>query len=377
MFSPVGRVQDMHICPMQTPAVVPIPHVGGPVAGPGALSVMAGGVPVSVMGDFAVCAGPPDTMPSGSATVFAEGRSVVRITDMSAHGGVILVGLPTVMVGDSGGAGSSQAATMSAAKAGGSAFVRSECNAKAADAVAATAAPPPAAGTAWVEVEFVDRGGHPVPFQRAVVTDAKGTARIGFSDKDGLIRIQGMAVGPCTITVPDLDESSLLPESAGAAAASGTMAAAAATTATATATPPTPVKARVVLQSLAAKPVANAPCTVTLGVAGQKLTTDGSGKLELAIPPGVTKGDLVLNGTGTTLHGITIPFTIGALPSESTILGQEARLNNLGYRAGTTADPSSAPFRSAIEEFQCDEKLTVDGKCGPKTQAQLRKVHGS
>jgi peptidoglycan hydrolase-like protein with peptidoglycan-binding domain len=116
---------------------------------------------------------------------------------------------------------------------------------------------------------------------------------------------------------------------------------------------------------------------VTLGVAGTKLSTDGSGRLELEVPPGVGSGEVVLDGTGTTLHGVTIPFTISALPPESTILGQEARLNNLGYRAGTTADPTSPEFRSAVEEFQCDEGLTVDGKCGPVTQAKLRSVHGS
>jgi uncharacterized Zn-binding protein involved in type VI secretion len=379
MFSPIARVNDFHLCPMQTPAVVPIPHVGGPVVGPGAVTVWAGGMPVSVFGDLAICVGPPDVMVTGAPTVFAEGRPVVRITDTTAHGGMVIVGLPTVMVGDSGGAGSSQAATMSAAKAGGSAFVRAECNAEAAKAAAAPAAPPPPTGTGWVEAEFVDRAGKPVPFQRVQVTDAAGVSRIGFSDKDGLVRVAGMAQGPCTITAPDLDESSFAPAETGGPAAATTAAAQAAAPPPAAAEPPPPVptKARLVLQTLAGKPVANAPCTVTLGVAGTKLSTDGSGRLELEVPPGVSSGEVVLDGTGTTLHGVTIPFTISALPPESTILGQEARLNNLGYRAGTTADPTSPEFRSAVEEFQCDEGLTVDGKCGPVTQAKLRSVHGS
>ena len=379
MFSPIARVNDFHLCPMQTPAVVPIPHVGGPVVGPGAVTVWAGGMPVSVLGDLAICVGPPDVMATGAPTVFAEGRPVVRITDTTAHGGMVIVGLPTVMVGDSGGAGTSQAATMSAAKAGGSAFVRAECNAEAAKAVAAPAAPPPPTGTAWVEVEFVDRTGKPVPFQRVQVTDAAGVARIGFSDKDGLVRIAGMAQGPCTITAPDLDASSFAPaETGGPATLAPAATPAAAPPPTSTAPPPpVPTRARLVLQTLAGKPVANAPCTVTLGVAGTKLATDGSGRLELEVPPGVTSGEVVLDGTGTTLHGVTIPFTISALPPETTILGQEARLNNLGYRAGTTADPTSPEFRSAVEEFQCDEGLTVDGKCGPVTQAKLRSVHGS
>ena len=209
VFSPIARNQDMHICPMVTPAVVPIPHVGGPVMGPSALTVMAGGMPVAVMGDIAICVGPPDILVSGSPTVMAMGLPVVRITDTTAHGGMVVVGLPTVLVGDSGGAGSAQAATMSAAKAGGSAFARSECNEKAAEAVARKAPPPPpATGPSWVEVEVVDRDGKPMPRQKVRVTDAEGTVRLGFSDDRGIVRIDGMAKGPCKVTLPDLDQSS-------------------------------------------------------------------------------------------------------------------------------------------------------------------------
>ena len=189
MFAPVARVNDFHLCPMQTPAVVPIPHVGGPVVGPGALTVWAGGMPVSVMGDMAICVGPPDVLCMGSPTVMAEGRPVVRISDMTAHMGNVVVGCPNVLVGDSGGAGSSQAATMSAAKAGGSAFVRAECNAKAAASVAAAAAPPPASGSSWVEVEFVDPRGRPVAFQRVEVVDLAGV--VGWGSATARARARG------------------------------------------------------------------------------------------------------------------------------------------------------------------------------------------
>jgi uncharacterized Zn-binding protein involved in type VI secretion len=206
---PIARLTDLHICPMQTPAVVPIPHVGGPIVGPGAVTVLAGGLPVAVMGDMAVCVGPPDVLVKGSATVLAMGKPVVRLGDSTAHGGTIVAGLPTVLVGDSGGAGTSQAATMSAAKAGGSAFVRAECNTKAQDAVVRQAPPPPPdTGKAWVEVEVTDANGDPLPYQKVQVTDAGGTVRFAFSDGQGLVRIQGMAPGSCTITLPDLDESS-------------------------------------------------------------------------------------------------------------------------------------------------------------------------
>ncbi len=378
MFAPIGRITDMHLCPMATPAVVPIPHVGGPVVGPGALTVMAGGMPVSVAGDIAICVGPPDVCSTGSPTVMAMGRPVVRVGDPTAHFGSVIVGLPSVMVGDSGGAGSSQAATMSAAKAGGSAFTRAECNAPASQSAAATAAAAAAVETAWVEVQFTDPRGRPVPWQRVLVTDARGTQRIGFSDAEGLVRVAGMAPGACTISAPDLDDSSWIPVTDGGGGGSvrpGPL------------PPPAPgppgpdqpteAKLRLVLQTLRAKPVASAPCIVHLGQSALQVSTDGSGRMEVTLPPGVTRGEIEVRGSGTTLDGVTIPFTVSGLPPVSTILGQEARLNNLGYRAGTSADSAAPAFRSAVEEFQCDEGLAVDGKCGPATQAKLVSVHGS
>ena len=378
MFAPIARLTDMHLCPMATPAVVPIPHVGGPVVGPGAPTVMAGGMPVSVVGDMAICVGPPDVLTTGSPTVMAMGRPVVRVGDPTAHLGAVIVGLPSVMVGDSGGAGSSQAATMSAAKAGGSAFTRAESNAPASQSAAAGAAPAAAADTAWVEVEFVDRAGRPVPWQRVLVTDAKGTQRIGFSDAHGLVRVAGMAPGACTISAPDLDDSSWIPVTGGGG---GGPIRPGPVPPPAPGPPgpdqPTEARLRVVLQTLRAKPVAGTPCVVHLGQSALSVSTDGSGKVEVTLPPGVTRGDIEVRGSGSTLDGVTIPFTVAALPPVGTILGQEARLNNLGYRAGTSADPTSRDFRSAVEEFQCDEGLVVDGKCGPATQAKLTSVHGS
>ncbi len=94
-----ARIGDMHVCPMQTPAVVPIPHVGGPISGPGCPTVIIGGMPASVVGDMAVCVGPPDSISRGSATVFFGGRPAVRQGDLTAHGGNIAAGLPTVMIG--------------------------------------------------------------------------------------------------------------------------------------------------------------------------------------------------------------------------------------------------------------------------------------
>ena len=95
-----ARLTDMHTCPMQTPAVPsPIPHVGGPVAGPGVPTVLIGGIPAAVVGDTCVCVGPPDTLAMGSATVMIGGKPAGRMGDTTAHGGAIAIGCPTVMIG--------------------------------------------------------------------------------------------------------------------------------------------------------------------------------------------------------------------------------------------------------------------------------------
>ena len=94
-----ARLTDMHICPMQTPGVVPIPHVGGPIVGPGAPTVLIGGMPAAVLGDHRVCVGPPDAIIKGSATVMIGGRPAARMGDPTAHGGTIITGCPVVIIG--------------------------------------------------------------------------------------------------------------------------------------------------------------------------------------------------------------------------------------------------------------------------------------
>jgi uncharacterized Zn-binding protein involved in type VI secretion len=96
---PAARLTDMHACPMQTPAIVPIPHVGGPIAGPGVPTVLIGNLPASVVGDMAVCVGPPDSIVMGSATVMIGGKPAARMGDTTAHGGSIVLGWPTVIIG--------------------------------------------------------------------------------------------------------------------------------------------------------------------------------------------------------------------------------------------------------------------------------------
>lgn len=99
MSQPAARLMDMHVCPMQTPAVVPIPHVGGPIMGPGMPTVLIGGQPAAVVGDLCTCVGPPDVIVKGSATVLIGGKPAARMGDTTAHGGSIVVGCPTVLIG--------------------------------------------------------------------------------------------------------------------------------------------------------------------------------------------------------------------------------------------------------------------------------------
>lgn len=93
---PAARVSDMHVCPMSTG---PVPHVGGPVLPPGAATVLIGGLPAACVGDMATCTGPPDSIIVGSTTVFIGGKPAARLGDSTAHGGTIILGCFTVLIG--------------------------------------------------------------------------------------------------------------------------------------------------------------------------------------------------------------------------------------------------------------------------------------
>ena len=93
---PAARITDMHTCPMVTGVV---PHVGGPILPPGTPTVMIGGLPAAMVGAMCVCVGPPDSIVKGSSSVMIGGMPAARMGDTTAHGGAIVLGLPTVMIG--------------------------------------------------------------------------------------------------------------------------------------------------------------------------------------------------------------------------------------------------------------------------------------
>jgi uncharacterized Zn-binding protein involved in type VI secretion len=91
-----ARVGDMHTCPLVSGTV---PHVGGPVLPPGCATVMIGGMPAARVGDMLTCTGPPDSIIMGSSTVMIGGAPAARQGDSTAHGGAIILGCPTVIIG--------------------------------------------------------------------------------------------------------------------------------------------------------------------------------------------------------------------------------------------------------------------------------------
>ena len=96
MGAPAARLTDMHVCPMVTGVV---PHVGGPILAPGAPTVLIGKMPAARVTDMAVCVGPPDVIALGSFSVLIGGMPAARMGDTCAHGGAIVMGYPTVLIG--------------------------------------------------------------------------------------------------------------------------------------------------------------------------------------------------------------------------------------------------------------------------------------
>jgi len=144
------------------------------------------------------------------------------------------------------------------------------------------------------------------------------------------------------------------------------------------------LKLRIALHNLAGDPVQGAHCQFIVEMDDTELATDGRGMVQKRIPPTAENGSLIIHET-TARSPLHIPLQIGHLDPIDTESGQKARLNNLGYLAGDLEEVPSGDndaqrlrlqFRSAVEEFQCDFNLTVDGICAENTQAKLKEVHG-
>src|SRR5262245_18107139 len=108
---PAARVSDLHTCPLVSPS--PVPHVGGPILPAGQPTALIGYMPAARQGDMANCTGPPDTIMLGSTSVLIGNMPAARMGDLTSHGGSIIIGCPTVMIGSSG-----QGAAISASSSG-------------------------------------------------------------------------------------------------------------------------------------------------------------------------------------------------------------------------------------------------------------------
>lgn len=96
MGQPAARITDMHVCPMTTG---PVPHVGGPIMPPGCPTVLIGKMPAARVGDMVTCVGPPDTIVLGSTTVLIGKMPAAQMGSATAHGGTVILGCPTVLIG--------------------------------------------------------------------------------------------------------------------------------------------------------------------------------------------------------------------------------------------------------------------------------------
>lgn len=150
-----------------------------------------------------------------------------------------------------------------------------------------------------------------------------------------------------------------------------------------------PLMLRLIIEDMYETPRSETECELLVGNKRiPDLITDGQGKIQTEISAGETEAFLTLKKSKKKPEAqaieISVPIRIGNLNPITKISGQKARLNNLGYFGGTPEesddeDPKATEdmtFRSAVEEFQCDHSLVVDGKCGPNTQAKLKQVHG-
>ena len=137
------------------------------------------------------------------------------------------------------------------------------------------------------------------------------------------------------------------------------------------------LRLRLVLEDVYERPIANASCVLTIEGEFRKVTTDANGKIDEPLPPGVTSARLVIQDSDQThLNFVDIPLKIGHLDPPEEFSGQRGRLKNLGYFPGSATSKDDPIFRSAVEQFQADHGLAVDGICGPITQGKLKDVHG-
>ncbi len=201
MGKPAARIGDMHVCPMVTPGTPPIPHVGGPLIGPGCPTVLIGGMPAAVLGDMCVCTGPPDTIAMGSSGVMIGGKPAARVGDQCAHGGTITIGCSTVLIGE----------TMPVAPGPltEDLIATAAKEEKPGEQTALTEAIPGTDATEkngldMIAFTLVNQDGSPVQGMKYEITLPDKSRRKGLTDSSGHVLITDIEPGDCEISFPDL-----------------------------------------------------------------------------------------------------------------------------------------------------------------------------
>lgn len=223
MGKPAARLNDMHVCPMVTGTT---PHVGGPVAGPGVPTVLIGGLPAAVVGDMCVCVGPPDSIAMGSTGVLIGGKPAGRFGDLTVHGGQIVAGCPTVLIGEAGGAGGG--AGMGAAVAG-KRYHSFPPSASVAGAIAGVGTGRPGSGaastgssagsaaaeearrseTSWARVRVTYDDGNNAAGVLCRVRIPTGEEMVVRTDAEGVVAIGGIPPGSIEVTLLEYDSSAI------------------------------------------------------------------------------------------------------------------------------------------------------------------------
>jgi N-acetylmuramoyl-L-alanine amidase len=136
-----------------------------------------------------------------------------------------------------------------------------------------------------------------------------------------------------------------------------------------------PLKLRLVLQDFDNQPMPNLDCELEVEGAVLKLKTNSKGLIEAPIPKTARNGSLRVPDLE-----LEVPVKIGYLDPTEEDSGWLARLVNLGYSSGSGGDSDDDSdddqLRYAIEEFQCDHGLEVNGELDGPTRAALEKFHG-
>ena len=182
----------MHVCPMVNPVLIPIPHVGGPILPPGCPTVLIGGQPAARSGDMTLCVGPPDVIAMGEATVLIGGTPAARLGDMTAHGGAVVMGCSTVLIGSgAGGAGGAGAAAFSAVS-----------KAYSGEKAVVEPVPESQAGPldqekskqekSWIGIVLRDHDGKAIPDQDFQITMDSGRILKGRTDSQGRFQTKGL-----------------------------------------------------------------------------------------------------------------------------------------------------------------------------------------